>query len=346
MSRTIAISITLVIAALALPASADDMSSCPLHAQHMAAAAKTNADGSTTHGTDVDHRHDTLVMSHETTHHSFRLFKDGGAIELVATSADDAATIDAVRTHVRMIADQFAANDFSTPMFVHGKTPDGIADMKRLHDDIKFQFETLPAGARIHMTTSNSEALAALHAFLRFQVVEHRTGDTGVVESDEAQHQHQHQHASAATHSPYTDRTTLTIKALDQETIDAYRQGTGHGMAIATELNGYPGPRHVLDLAEKLQLSDVQKTAVKKAFDAMHEAAVPLGLQIIDREKALDDLFARGTPSDRQVAKLTAEIADLQGRLRSTHLTAHLTTKTLLTPEQVRTYEAERGYEK
>jgi hypothetical protein len=184
MSRTAALSISFLVAAFAFSAQADDMSSCPMHAQHMAAAAKTNADGSSSHGTEVDHRHDTLVMSHETTHHSFRLFRDGGAIELVANAADDAATIEAVRTHVRMIADQFAANDFSTPMFVHDKTPDGVSDIKRLHSDIKFQFETLPAGARIHMTTSNGEALAALHAFLKFQVVEHRTDNSGAVEND------------------------------------------------------------------------------------------------------------------------------------------------------------------
>ena len=174
-----------VILATAAPVAAQTMdpATCPMHAQHMAAA-KAAADGSAEHGAAVDHRHDTLGVSHETTHHSFRLFEDGGAIELHANSATDTATIDAIRTHIRMIADQFSAGNFSTPMFVHDKVPDGIIDMKRLQSRIAFRYEQLPAGARIRITTTDGDALAATHAFLRFQVVEHRTSNTGKIESD------------------------------------------------------------------------------------------------------------------------------------------------------------------
>jgi hypothetical protein len=173
-----------VILATTAPVTAQTMdpATCPMHAEHM--AAKAAADGSAAHGADVDHRHDTLGVSHETTNHSFRLFDDGGAIELRANSAADSATIDAIRTHIRMIADQFSAGNFSTPMFVHDKVPDGITDMKRLQSQIAFRYEQLPAGARIRITTTDRDALAATHAFLRFQVIEHRTSNTGKVEAD------------------------------------------------------------------------------------------------------------------------------------------------------------------
>ena len=156
----------------------DSMKDCPLHAQHMA------ADGSKAHGAEVDGRHDSLGVSHDQTRHSFRLFADGGAIELRVNAGAGADVVEAIRSHLQMVAKQFAANDFTTPMFVHGKTPDGIPEMQRLHDQISFRYEALPAGARVRITTSSPEALAAVHEFLRFQVVEHRTGDSGVVEPD------------------------------------------------------------------------------------------------------------------------------------------------------------------
>ena len=181
--------ITLYIAsicALALAQSSD----CPMHAQHMAEQAKTSntargaADGSSEHGAGVDHRHDTLGVAHETTHHSFRLYDDGAAIELRANGPSDTTTIEAIRAHMRVIADQFRANNFSTPMFVHDKTPDGIETIKQLHAQIDFNYESLPAGARVRIKTANSTALSALHAFMRFQIVEHRTSDSGAIERD------------------------------------------------------------------------------------------------------------------------------------------------------------------
>jgi hypothetical protein len=176
----------LILAAASLSA---DEKTCPLHEQHMKAAAAKKAatvipNGDAKHGADVDGRHDTLVASHETTRHSFRLFADGGAIELRANDAADQATIDGVRTHLQEIADQFAANDFGTPAFVHGRAPSGVAEMKQLHDAIAFKYESVKGGGRIRMTTANPEALAAMHDFLKFQVVEHRTDNSGKVEED------------------------------------------------------------------------------------------------------------------------------------------------------------------
>ena len=169
------------------PAHADEKHSCPMHAQHMAAAkAKpVQADGSAEHGRHVDSRHDTFGMSHGKSTHSFRLFADGGAIELRAKDAADAATIAAIRDHLQDITPQFTKGDFSTPQFVHGYTPDGVAQLEQLRDAITWRYQQLDAGGRIRITTRSAEALEAIHAFLRFQVIEHRTANTGKLEEDD-----------------------------------------------------------------------------------------------------------------------------------------------------------------
>src|SRR5512142_2121509 len=83
----------------------------------------------------------------------------------------------------------------------------------------------------------------------------------------------QHTQAAQAAKSPYNDRMSLPIKSLTEEQMKAYREGTGMGMAIPAELNGFPGPRHVLDLAGPLSLTAEQRTRVQSAYDAMHAKA-------------------------------------------------------------------------
>ena len=165
----------------------DPMASCPMHAQHMAdakKAAESTAHADHDHAASVDMHHDTFGMSHESTTHSFRLFADGGAIELRANDTADEATVHAIRTHLEKVTKQFQANDFSTPAFVHGAKPDGVTTMERLHGHIAYRFEPLPGGGRIRMTAKGAEALTATHDFLKFQIVEHRTRNSGEVEAD------------------------------------------------------------------------------------------------------------------------------------------------------------------
>lgn len=131
---------------------------------------------------------------------------------------------------------------------------------------------------------------------------------------------------------------------LPAQTIDAYRNGTGNGMAMPAETNGYPGPRHVLDLAEQLQLTAEQRTRIRSIYDAMHVDAVRLGAEIIDLEAKLDRGFEEKTMSAASLESLTNEIAVKQGRLRYVHLRAHLAAKDVLTPEQVRQYMVLRGH--
>jgi hypothetical protein len=194
MIRTIVLTATLLLATT-LAAQSPDPVTCPMHAEHMKAAAASEgtqetqsdhvvANGEAKHGAEVDSRHDSMVMSHDTTRHSFRLFADGGAIELRAIDPQNAATIASVRAHLHEIASEFTKKDFTTPTFVHGYTPDGVKQMERLHASINYRYEDVDSGARIRMTTSDPEALDAIHDFLRFQVIEHRTSNTGKVEED------------------------------------------------------------------------------------------------------------------------------------------------------------------
>jgi Spy/CpxP family protein refolding chaperone len=145
--------------------------------------------------------------------------------------------------------------------------------------------------------------------------------------------------------SPYAGQEHREIKALSAEDIQGYLSGSGMGFAQAAELNHYPGPKHVLDLAEPLQLSAEQRRQTQTLFEDMRRAAVRLGQALIDRERHLDALFAAGTLSDVQLEELVADIATIRGQLRTVHLRAHLAQKTLLTPEQLRRYDTLRGYE-
>jgi Spy/CpxP family protein refolding chaperone len=147
-----------------------------------------------------------------------------------------------------------------------------------------------------------------------------------------------------AADMPYAGQQARTIKALSDEDIAALSKGEGMGMAKAAELNGYPGPKHVLTLATKLGLTEDQQRRVTAIFDRMSAAAKLLGGELIAREQALDQLFAKGEITPDRLAAETAAIAELQGRLRAVHLAAHLETRALLQPDQIARYEQLRGY--
>ena len=148
----------------------------------------------------------------------------------------------------------------------------------------------------------------------------------------------------AATPSPYAGEQSRPIKALSDEDIAALTNGEGMGMAKAAELNGYPGPVHVLALAKELGLSESQLGQVTAIHDRMSAAAKPLGAQLIDRERALDQLFAKGDITPDHLTAETTAIGELEGRLRSVHLAAHLETRALLNPDQIAHYQTLRGY--
>ena len=153
--------------------------------------------------------------------------------------------------------------------------------------------------------------------------------------------------ASAAwsqTHQPYAGLQARPVKALSDQQIADLKAGRGMGLALAAELNGYPGPVHVLELATPLGLSDDQRAKVAGLFDAMKREAVPLGERLIAAETALDRLFADKTITESSLGEATRDIASLQGELRLAHLKYHLATLELLTHEQAARYSTLRGY--
>jgi hypothetical protein len=123
-----------------------------------------------------------MGFSHEKTTHHFLLKPDGGVIQVEANTAEDTTSRDQIRQHLRHIAKKFAAGDFAAPMFIHAQTPPGVPAMQRLKAEIKYEFEEMECGARVLISTRNAEAIKAIHEFLRFQIKDHQTGDSGEVE--------------------------------------------------------------------------------------------------------------------------------------------------------------------
>ena len=154
----------------------------------------------------------------------------------------------------------------------------------------------------------------------------------------------QHDHGAAAGVSPHAGMQAREIKALSDTLIRQYRSGEGMGLALAAELNHYPGPRHVLELADSLALSAAQRRAVTAARETVSAEARRLGERIIAAERELDQAFTGGALSEARLRELVAAIAALQGELRFTHLRAHLEARAALTPDQVRRYDQLRGY--
>jgi Spy/CpxP family protein refolding chaperone len=148
----------------------------------------------------------------------------------------------------------------------------------------------------------------------------------------------------ARSQQPYAGLEARSIKALSDQQIADLRAGRGMGLALAAELNGYPGPMHVLELAGSLGLSEQQRAKVQELFTAMKAEAVPLGEQLIAQEADLDKQFAGKTISLVSLAVATDAIGATQAALRRAHLKYHLLTVELLTPAQVQRYGELRGY--
>jgi Spy/CpxP family protein refolding chaperone len=156
-------------------------------------------------------------------------------------------------------------------------------------------------------------------------------------------------HNESAIHSPYAGQELRGIKALSQEDIEGLLAGAGTpfgGMAKPAELNGYPGPRHVLDAVEarEFELTSGQQEQIEALYEEMRSEAIGLGEKIIDTEKALDDAFLDGTITEQDLEEKVLESADLYGRLRIVHLKYHLSMMEILTPQQVAQYNELRGY--
>jgi hypothetical protein len=149
---------------------------------------------------------------------------------------------------------------------------------------------------------------------------------------------HQHKHA------PYAGMQTRAVKALTEQQVADLRAGRGMGMALPAELNGYPGPVHVLELADRLGLSGEQRQRIRQLHAAMKAEAIAVGERLIDAETALDRAFRDRSITLARLAELSGEISRTQAELRVVHLKYHLTTADLLTSDQSLRYAELRGY--
>lgn len=143
---------------------------------------------------------------------------------------------------------------------------------------------------------------------------------------------------------PYAGLEQREIRALTPEKIDDLLAGRGSGYALAAELNHYPGPTHILEMQDTLNLTADQADAVALVKEAMKTEAVRLGAQLVELERELDTAFRSGTITPETLSALTAQISTVDGQLRNTHLQAHLEMVKILTPEQVTRYDELRGY--
>lgn len=118
----------------------------------------------------------------------------------------------------------------------------------------------------------------------------------------------------------------------------ALEAGAGAGMAAYADPNGYPGPKHVLEMQDTLRLNDNQLKDIESIYDEMGENARALGLQIIALEEQLHDLFKQGKAKEDDVRQRAAEIGRLRGELRSVHLAAHIQASRVLNRRQIELY--------
>src|ERR687898_987738 len=199
-------------------------------------------------------------------------------------------------------------------------------------------------------------AILASGAFSTFGSIYGSTNVTaGIAEQPAMENHFNHDIDSASSSptnssqaSPYTGQEMRDIKSLSDNDVQSLQNGTGEafgGMAKLAELNGYPGPRHVLDIAQELQLTDRQRLEIELIYQNMSNNAKNIGVAIIALERDMDRALANKTITEENLKLMLDKSADLYGQLRFVHLSAHLDTVQTLTIEQVQMYNKIRGYD-
>ena len=151
----------------------------------------------------------------------------------------------------------------------------------------------------------------------------------------------QHNHG---VQTPYAGMQNRAIKSLSDNDLKELRRGGGWGLALAAELNGMPGPAHMLELKEQIALNQDQVTKTQALMDDMRKAAIPTGERLIAAELALENAFAKGGVEEASLRRLLAEAESARTELRFIHLSQHYKTVQFLKPEQIKRYNILRGY--
>ena len=152
---------------------------------------------------------------------------------------------------------------------------------------------------------------------------------------------------SASKHShksKYVGQERREIKSLSEFDIEELKNGRGWGLAKAAELNGVPGPVHLLEMKKEIGLNPEQIEKIEILYQKMKKQAISLGLELIELEGQLNNHFANRTMTEKLLHKLLDQIAQVRKRLRYVHLSTHLKTPGILTAEQIDLYNNLRGY--
>jgi Spy/CpxP family protein refolding chaperone len=150
----------------------------------------------------------------------------------------------------------------------------------------------------------------------------------------------EHKHQAPSSHAP---SASSVERSTTSERVAGLSAGRGMGLADAAERNGYPGPRHVLELARELKLTAAQRAATESTFEAMRREAVVLGEQLLRDEAELDALFRHRRATPMLVDQASRRVGASEAELKSVHLNAHLRMMTVLTAQQISAYAALRG---
>lgn len=153
----------------------------------------------------------------------------------------------------------------------------------------------------------------------------------------------QHSHSGHAT--PYAGLETRAIKSLSDSDIEELRRGGGWGLALAAELNGMPGPAHLLELKDEIALTPEQVAAIETIFQQMKADAISAGERLIAAEQAVEEAFRSGSVEKDKLRRLIGEAETARSELRYIHLSRHLETPPLLTSAQIERYKILRGYQ-
>lgn len=172
----------------------------------------------------------------------------------------------------------------------------------------------------------------------------HANGNAHMHRTDNGQHGSKMAN-DASTSSPYVGQQHRPIKSLSAKDMDELQKGGGWGLAKAAELNGVPGPAHLLELSDQIPLSSDQHAAITALYADMKENAIIAGNRLIEAEIALDTAFKSGDLTVEELEGLINTITQSLGRLRFVHLSTHLKTLEILSPDQIASYNSLRGYD-
>ena len=151
---------------------------------------------------------------------------------------------------------------------------------------------------------------------------------------------------ASSHHSKYAGQQSREIKSLSAEDIAELKRGGGWGLAKAAELNGVPGPIHLLEMKNEIGLDEAQRSAIGAIYRRMKSRAIHHGERLIDLERHLESGFRNRTITDALLRDSLSAIAETKKELRYVHLAAHIETLKVLSEKQIRIYNTLRGYSK